>query len=104
MSLGYGWCANLIMSDESTAAYTYHTYDFSLPPGEDGWGITEDDGLMWAYVTDDEGLKVELEKASRYCNVDGLYSAQALFFMCANKMKSQYQDEGTFPLKVFGSI
>lgn len=92
------------MCDKETAAHSYHTYDFTLPAGEDGWGVTEDDGLMWAYVTDDGGLKVELEKASRYCSLDGLYSAQSLFFMCANKMKNQYQDEGAFPLEVFGSM
>ena len=104
MSLGYGWCANLIMSDESTAAYTYHTYDFSLPPGEDGWGVTEDDGLIWAYVTDGGSLEIELEKPSKYCSGKGVYSAKALFFKCAHGIERHYQDEGAFPLEVFGDM
>lgn len=104
MSLGYGWRAHLIMCDKETAAYSYHTYDFTLPAGKNGWGVTEDDGLMWAHVADDRSLEIELEKPSKYCSGKGVYSAEVLFSMCAYKMKRQFQDDGGFPLEVYGNI
>lgn len=104
MSLGYGWRAHLILCDKNTAAYSYHTYDFSLPAEENGWGATEDDGLIWAYAANDGSFEIELENLSKYCSEKGVYSAEALFYKCAHKIESQYQDEGTFPLKVFGNI
>lgn len=54
MSLGYGWQANLLLDDNDTAAYSYHTYDLSLPPEEDGYDMLEDDGMIWVYAGDAE--------------------------------------------------
>lgn len=104
MSLGYGWCANLVQNDDATAAYSYCTYDLSLPSEKNGWNVTEDDGLMWVYVADDGSLEIELEKPSRYCSGKGPYSAKALFFACANRIEARYQDEGSLPRKVSGNI
>lgn len=104
MSLGYGWCANLLLSDNCAAAYSYHTYDLSLPREKNGWGLAEDDGLIWVYVVEDGYLEIELEKASAYCSESGVYSAESLFLKCAHGIETRYQDEGTFPSRVFGDV
>lgn len=100
MSLGFGWQAHLALSDGKTAAYTYRTYDFSLPCYEDGYGIHEDDGLIWVTVTDGEELEIELEKASRYCSGRG----GRLFNRCANCIRSSFEREGELPPSVCGNV
>lgn len=104
MSLGYGWQANLLLDDNDTAAYSYHTYDLSLPPGKDGYDMLEDDGLIWVYVTGDGNLEFDLEKESKYCSGSGVYSAKDLFYKCIFSIERLYAEDGAFPLKTCGNI
>mgnify|MGYP001852991712 CR=1 FL=1 len=104
MSLGYGWQANLLLDDNDTAAYSYHTYDLSLPPEEDGYDMLEDDGMIWVYAADDGSLEFDLEKESKYCSGSGVYSAKDLFHRCIFSIERLYAEDGAFPLKVGGDI